>query len=123
MINLNEIQHHYLDRSMVEQFTNQDKKDGVKKAWYYYHNALNCLSACDTVDDVKAYIKQIEAHCGKAEILKHINLDIETLNRLGAKKGRCTIYTCPNEVGLVEIATIYGRVCGSNEFSLLELIY
>jgi hypothetical protein len=118
-------------RKSVSKFFKDDKKDGVKKAWYYTHIDLRTNMALDTKAQYEETVKFYEAQ--GIMYVKTIDKDIDA-KKLGAegcklhvfRKEGATLQRCLNKKGLFavdEIACSLGYMPADCEFTIAEVFF
>jgi len=79
-------------RKEVVEFFKNDKQDGIKKAWYYYHRDCDAIMAIDTRDQFNEAVSLYETHGFK--FTKTISVTHDTC---GAKIVKLHVYRNENE--------------------------
>ena len=108
-------------KEYAKQFLKNDKKDGVKKAWYFYHREAGQIQAIDEKWQFEAFINTYD--------IQGIKLD-KTINKnsgLGAKL--LTLYIFRKEGSVIrnvaepDISLAVGYLPADCETCILEAIF
>jgi hypothetical protein len=78
-------------RDFFTKFLQKEKNDGVKKAWYYYHQTEDEVMA---LDDRSQFLEMVELY--KSQNVIHTKTLVKD-GVLGAKKANMLVFRCKDE--------------------------
>jgi hypothetical protein len=111
-------------RKQIINFLNQDRKDGVKKAWYYWHYQMEQPTALDTPQQLEGVINLYKSQ--GIELYKTTPITNELCEVFGIKGGNHLKFRALDETKNLSgnfdpFSFAFDWMIGTAEFSIFEL--